>query len=117
MKDLAKNSITVKKQFRSYRVSINQSDKINFLIADEVKMNLFELVRNPRSHLILNLSNIKFIDSAGLAVLDLISKVSEVFGSKFTIIKVKDEVAELFEMAKQHQGIRINYLEEGNYIF
>ncbi len=114
MKGVEKNCVVVKKQFRNYRVSINESDKINFLISEEIKKNLFELVRNPKSNLILNLSNIKFIDSSGLTALDLIARVSEIVGSTFTIIKVNNEVVELFELAKQHRGLRFNYLEEGN---
>ena len=119
MKQDEKNCVVVKKQFRNYRVTISQSDKINFLISEEIKKNLFELVRNPKSNLILNLSNIKFIDSSGLAALDLISRVSEIVGSTFTMIKVNNEVVELFELARQHRGLRFNYLEKGhseNYI-
>ena len=111
MKEVEKNCVVVKKQFRNYRVSINQSDKINYLISDEIKKNLFELIRNPKSNLILNLSNIKFIDSSGLAVLDLIARVSEIVGSTFTVIKANSEIVELFELAKHHRGIRFNYIE------
>ncbi|MFO7656238.1 MAG: STAS domain-containing protein [Bacteroidales bacterium] len=117
MKETEMCGITVKKRHRNYRVTFHHAEKINFLNCEEIKMKLFDIVKNPRSHLFLNLSNTRFVDSAGMAAFELISKVSVIYGSKFTLVKVKDEVIELLEMAKQHNRYSINYLETGQYLF
>ncbi|MBN2611064.1 MAG: STAS domain-containing protein [Bacteroidales bacterium] len=117
MKETEISGITVKKRHRNYRVTIHHAEKINFLNSEEIKMKLFEIIKNPRSHLLLNLSNIRFVDSAGMAVFEMISKVSVIYGSRFTLVKVNNEIIELLELAKQHNGYSINYLETGQYLF
>jgi ABC-type transporter Mla MlaB component len=78
-----------------------------------MQKRLFEIIRNPRSHLILDLSNIKFIDSSGFAALDLLTRISKIFGSSVTLIKVGSEVRELIELTRKYNGYSINYFEKG----
>jgi ABC-type transporter Mla MlaB component len=113
MKELTLEYLTVKKQYRNYRISFNQLDKINILIIEDIKRKLFEIIRNPRSHLFLDLSNIKFIDSSGFAAIDLLTRVSKIFGSSVTLIKVGIEVKELIELARKFNGYDICYFEKG----
>jgi ABC-type transporter Mla MlaB component len=113
MKELTLEYLTVKKQYRNYRISFNQLDKINILIIEDIKRKLFEIIRNPRSHLFLDLSNIKFIDSSGFAAIDLLTRVSKIFGSSVTLIKVGIEVKELIELTRKFNGYDISYFEKG----
>lgn len=113
MKELTLEYLSVKKQYRNYRVSFNQLDKINILNIEDIKKKLFEVIRNPRSHLVLDLSNIKFIDSSGFAALDLLTRISKIFGSSITMIKVRSEVKELIELAQKYNGYNISYYEKG----
>jgi anti-anti-sigma factor len=113
MKELTLEYLNVKKQYRNYYVSFNQLDKINFLIIEDIKNKLFEIIRNPRSHLVLDLSNIKFIDSAGFAALDLLTRISKIFGSSVTLIKVGSEVSELIELTRKFNDYHIDYYEKG----
>ncbi len=113
MKELALEYLTVKKQYRNYYVSFNQLDKINFLMIEDIKRKLFEIIRNPRSNLVLDLSNIKFIDSSGFAALDLLTRISKIFGSSVTLIKVGKELRELIELTRKFNGYQITYYEKG----
>ncbi len=111
--ELTVEYLNVKKQYRNYYVSFNQFDKINFLIVEDLKKRLFEIIRNPRSHLVLDLSDIRFIDSSGFAVLDLLSRVSKIFGSTVTLIKVRSEIRELIELTEKFNAYSFNYYVKG----
>jgi len=113
MRELTLEYLNVKKQYRNYFVSFNQLDKINFLIVEDMKKRLFEIIRNPRSHLVLDLSDIRFIDSSGFAALDLLTRVSKIFGSSVTLIKVGSEVRELIELTGKFNGYSFHYYEKG----
>lgn len=113
MEELTINYLKVKRQFRNYYVSFNHLSKINCLITSDLQNSLFQIVRNPRSHLVLNLSNISFIDSSGFYMLDLITRVSRIFGSTVTLIKVRKEVVELIELVRKFNGYTLDYFEEG----
>jgi len=113
MKELTIEYLNVKKQYRNYCVSFNQLDKINCLIIDDIKRRLFEIIRNPRSNLVVDLSNIKFIDSSGFAALDLLTRISKIFGSSVTLIKVGSEVKELIELVHKFNDYNISYYEKG----
>ncbi|MBN2214597.1 MAG: STAS domain-containing protein [Bacteroidales bacterium] len=113
MRELTLEYLNVKKQYRNYFVSFNQLDKINLLIVEGLKNRLFEIIRNPRSHVVLDLSNIRFIDSSGFAALDLLTRVSKIFGSSVTLIKVGSEVRELIELTIKYNGYSLNYFEKG----
>lgn len=111
--ELTVEYLNVKKQYRNYFVSFNQLDKINFLIVEDIKRRLFEIIRNPRSHLVLDLSDIRFIDSSGFAALDLLTRVSKIFGSSVTLIKVGSEVRDLIELTGKFNGYSFHYYEKG----
>lgn len=113
MEELTINYLNVKRQFRNYYVSFNHLNKINCLVTSDLQNSLFQMVRNPRSHLVLNLANISFIDSSGFYMLDLITRVSRIFGSTVTLIKVRKEVVELIELVRKFNGYTLNYFEEG----
>ena len=111
--ELTLEYLKIKKQYRNYCVSFDQLDKINFLIIEEVKRKLFEIIRNPRSNLVLDLSNIRFIDSSGFAALDLLTRISKIFGSSVTLIKVGSEIKELIELTRKFNGYNLVYFEKG----
>ena len=113
MKELTLEYLNVKKQYRSYCVTFNQLDKINYLVIENIKRSLFEIIRNPRSNLVIDLSNIRFIDSSGFAALDLLTRISKIFGSSVTLIKVGSEVKELIELVQKFNGYNISYYEKG----
>ena len=108
------NYLTVKKQGRNIHLSFNCINKINFIITENLKRDLFNFVKKPRTNLILNLYGIKFIDSEGFSALNLISKVSRNFGSTFTLVNINSEVMELFELARKFTHFNIYYVEKEN---
>ena len=84
------NFLVVKHKRRTRQVSFENIDKLNILVSAEVKNNLFNIVKVPRTKLVLNLADIKFIDSSGFTTLNFIAKVSKTFGSNFTLSNVSD---------------------------
>lgn len=71
-------------------------DKINTLVAHEFEMQLNELLKQSSNELILDLSNIRFIDSSGFQAL---KNAKATFNQKQVSIKnANDDVKELFEL-------------------
>lgn len=95
------NFLIVKQNRRTVTVSFENIDKLNILISEEIKNNLFNIIKVPRTNLILDLKSIKFIDTSGFEVINFIAKVSRTFGSFFTLSNVSDELIELINVYRK----------------
>lgn len=103
------NFLVVKHKRRTRQVSFENIDKLNILVSAEIKNNLFNIVKVPRTNLVLNLADIKFIDSSGFTTLNFIAKVSKTFGSNFTLSNVSDEVMELIDIYRKFNMLEENF--------
>ena len=99
------NFLIVKQNRRRITVSFENIDKLNILISEEIKNNLFSIIKVPRTSLILDLDNIKFIDTSGFEVINFIAKVSRTFGSFFTLSNVSDELMELINVYRKFKEV------------
>lgn len=108
------NFLIVKQNRRNVYVSFEDTDKLNILVSEELKNNLFNIIKVPRTNLILNLGNIKFIDSTGFGVLNFIARVSRTFGSYFTLSNVSDELLELINVYRKFNILEISNIEKNN---
>lgn len=103
------NFLVVKHKRRTRQVSFENIDKLNILVSAEIKNNLFNIVKVPRTKLVLNLADIKFIDSSGFTTLNFIAKVSKTFGSNFILSNVSDEVMELIDIYRKFNMLEENF--------
>ena len=103
------NFLIVKQDRRNVYVSFEHIYKLNLLISEDIKVDLFNIIKVPRTNLILNLNSIKFIDSTGFKMLNFIARVSRIYGSCFNITSVSDEIMELINLYK-----KFNILENIN---
>lgn len=68
-------------------------NKINILNSEEIETKLTNLIKNSKSSLTLNLSNVNFIDSTGFRMLKYLKSVFNI-----KLINITDETQELFTL-------------------
>ena len=74
------------------------------MIAEPVKEELKALFNQPSTKLIINLEQIKYIDSTGFSVFLSIKKIASSNGGQFKLCNLAPEVMKLFEM------LQLNYV-------
>lgn len=81
-------------------VSIKESDRLNAAVADNVKTELTQIVAKNNAKTILNLSNIKFIDSTGIGVLISALKTARQNNNSFSLCAIQNDVMSLLTLMK-----------------
>ena len=87
--------LKIAREDNRYSVELFQVNRLNTLFSELVKQQLQELVEEPRTSVIFNLEEIRFIDTAGFRVLQEITEHAARFGSQFKLCNVTDDVKEL----------------------
>ena len=83
-------------------VSLKDSQRLNALIAEPVKVQLLEYFTKPNTNLVFDLQGISFIDSSGFGVFLSIMKAANNNYGQFKICNVNSEVLELFKLLQLH---------------
>ncbi|MCW3804885.1 STAS domain-containing protein [Plebeiibacterium marinum] len=81
-------------------VSLNDSDRLNAAIAEEVKLELSNVINNNNGNVLMNLSNIKFIDSSGIGVLISALKTARQNNRGFYLCCLQKDVLNLLKLMK-----------------
>ena len=109
------NFLIVKHNRKNVYVSFDRINKLNLLISEDVKASLFNIIKVPRTNLILNLNSIKFIDSTGFKMLNFIARISRSYGSCLNLTNISDEIMELIDLYKKFNMLeKINIDKSGN---
>jgi anti-sigma B factor antagonist len=86
--------------------------RIDASVATEFKSKLLELVDKGDEKIVINLSEVDFIDSSGLGVLVLVLRKLGPEG-KIRLCKVNDSVQSIFELTRLNQVFNIHKTVEG----
>ncbi len=81
-------------------VNIKESDRLTAATADDVKIQLTKVVSESKENVVLNLSNIKFIDSTGIGVIISALKTARQNNNSFFLCCVQDDVMSLLKLMK-----------------
>lgn len=79
-------------------VSFDSITRLNAVIAEPIKEELKSLFNQPSTKLIINLENIKYIDSTGFSVFLSVKKIASNNGGHFKLCGLSAEVMKLFEV-------------------
>ncbi len=79
---------------------IKDSDRLNAAVAEDVKKDLTEIVSEKDCKTVLDLSNIKFIDSTGIGVLISALKTARQNNSSFVLKEIQKDVMGLLTLMK-----------------
>jgi len=92
--------LTVNHLENKYIVSFYNVSRLNILNANEIEQKVLPIIHNQGTHLIMNFSGIKFIDSTGFEMLLKIYRTSRINNSTFDFINISDEIKELFKLVE-----------------
>ena len=79
---------------------IKGSDRLTAAVADDVKSDLTSIVSESNGKVILDLSNIKFIDSTGIGVLISALKTARQSDTSFALCRIQKDVMGLLSLMK-----------------
>lgn len=86
------------KQLDDQNIVTFHVDKINILNSNKIENLLTNIINHSKNNLILDLTNIKFIDSTGFSLLHKIRIKSFINNSNLNYINVSKEIEELFNL-------------------
>ncbi len=91
---------------------ISNTDRLNALVAPEVKADLTKVLSVNGANMVLNLSNIKFIDSTGIGTLISALKTARQNNGTFQLCAIQDDVMGLITLMKLDKVFDIYKTEE-----
>ena len=92
---------------RKVKVSFGNSERLDIIKKDVVRRYLLNIVSRPGILLEIDLSNVKFIDSEGFDVLNLLSRISGKYKSKVILSSVGNELSELIGLIRSYSVFNI----------
>ena len=90
---------------------IKESDRLTAAVADDVKHALTKIISGSKNKVMLNLSNIKFIDSTGFGVLISALKTARQNDTAFALCCIQKDVMSLLTLMKLDKVFEICYDE------
>lgn len=88
-------------------LSFENLNKLNILIAQALKEEVAQYLKKPNTKLILDMSNIEYVDSSGFGALLSILRNAKNNDSQFKICNVSDDVMELIKLLQLHNVFEI----------
>lgn len=83
-----------------YTVLSIEEEKLDTLVAPDVKSEFVKINSDGVSNVILNLSGVKYIDSSGLSAILVANRLCENANGKLVIACVTDHVMKLFKISQ-----------------
>ena len=83
------------------------SGEIDLAVSPRIAASLEEMIAKKPERLVVDLSNVSYVDSSGLAVLIEAMQNVEKYGGKFAVVGIQDTVRSIFEIARLDQIFRI----------
>ncbi|GJL53351.1 MAG: anti-sigma factor antagonist [Nitrospirales bacterium] len=90
------------KTVEQVRIVTIEETRIDAVIADELKKQVFELLKTAPPHLLLNMKEVSIIDSSALGVFALVYKACKKQG-EFALCEVRKNVQTLLRMTRLDQ--------------
>jgi anti-sigma B factor antagonist len=81
--------------------------EIDLHVSPSVTASLNEMIDKKPEHLVVDLSDVSYIDSAGLAALIEAMQKVETYGGKFALAGLQETVRSIFEISRLDQVFKI----------
>jgi anti-anti-sigma factor len=88
-------------------VSIRNLKRIDFLVIENLKNHLLQIVENSETDIYVDLKEIKFIDSHSFAGFKFVSEVARQNNTELYFLNVSNELTELFRLADENNELTI----------
>ena len=83
------------------------SGEIDLHVSPRIAASLEAIIARKPDRVVVDLSNVTYMDSSGLAVLIEGMQTVEKYGGKFAIVGIQETVRSIFEIARLDQVFRI----------
>jgi len=83
-------------------VKFDNTQKINVLVSESIKLELQKLFEKPNSKVLINMDGIHFLDSSGFAAFLTISKVAGKNNGQIIFCNVSSSALDLFKVLQLH---------------
>jgi len=97
---------SIDKQDKHTVIKINES-KLNSLVAPELKSEIVVLNTEGVKNIILDLTDVTFIDSSGLSSVLIGNRMCKNVGGTFILTQIQDNVAKLLQISQLDNILRI----------
>ncbi len=88
-------------------VRLKDTQRLNAMISEPVKVSLLDFFSKPNTNLVFDLQGIEFIDSTGFGVFLSCMKAANNNYGQFKICNVNSDVMELFKLLQLHHIFEI----------
>ncbi len=88
-------------------VRLKDTQRLNAMITEPVKVSLLDFFNKPNTNLVFDLQGITFIDSSGFGVFLSCMKAANNNYGQFKICNVNSDVMELFKLLQLHHIFEI----------
>ena len=96
---------------REVHISFRNHGNLALLKYEYIQFTLKELIVKKGTHLIIDLTGVKFIDSSGFDQLNLLSRLGKKYKSTIALTGVEPEVYEMMKLVKKYTVFDINHIE------
>jgi anti-sigma B factor antagonist len=86
---------------------ISLSGRLDAAVARAVREEIKVVIEEGSGKLVIDLSDVKFVDSSGLSVLVLALKAAHAKGGRLALLKVNSTVRSLLELTRLHRVFEI----------
>ncbi|WP_020527415.1 STAS domain-containing protein [Flexithrix dorotheae] len=102
---------SIEKSEKYTKLLLNE-EKLDTLKAPSLKSEIITLYQSGTINLILNLSNVKYVDSSGLSAVLVANRLSKEVGGYLVLVGVTDHVMKLVKISKLDHVLNILPTEE-----
>ncbi len=97
---------SVDKQEKYTVLNVNE-EKIDSLIAPDLKSELVKLNAEGIKNIILDLEGVKYVDSYGLSAILIVNRLCENLGGTFVLTRISDHVQKLIQISQLDSVLNI----------
>ena len=107
----SRKNIEQDKGNREVRISFRNHGNLSLLKYDYIQFTLKELIMKRGTRLMIDLTGVKFIDSNGIDLLNLLSRLGKKYESSIALVGVEPELNEMLRLVKKYTVFDINHIE------
>src|SRR5262249_7272930 len=101
------NSPSAQRPDRDTRIVLPLTGEIDLHVLPEITASLDAVIENKPMRLVVDVSGVTYIDSAGLAALVLAMQKVEAYGGQFSLAGLKTTVRSIFRMSRLDEVFQI----------
>jgi len=104
--------VVVSKRQMNEAIVVDVSGEVDMMSSPDLRRVLTEALRAKPRVLVVNLANVAYMDSSGIATLVECLQGTRVYGGKLRLVEMRREILDVFELARLDRVFEILATEE-----